>query len=190
MNLHSKLFLILIFSTIFNACKKGCTDPEAYNYNINRTIDNGSCKYYQSVPLDSVKVYSFPELNNQNQGWDAGYSSDIDSNNTFPDLFLGFISPTNYVNNNLTYVYNDVNPFIVDYTFELMPKLTSSQWINLGYWIYLYDLEYDNSFEPIDSVYLEPFDNYGSSRSERFKTSMAVNQGFNNLNLEAYFSWQ
>ena len=71
-----------------------------------------------------------------------------------------------------------------------MPKLTSSQWINKGYWIYLYDLEYDNSFEPIDSVYLEPFDNYGSSRSERFKTSMSVNQGFNNLNLEAYFSWQ
>lgn len=190
MKLVNKLLTLVILLLIFNACKKGCTDPDAYNYNMNRTEDNGSCKYYQSVSLDSVRVYSFSELNNQNQGWDAGYSNDIDSNNTLPDLFLGFISPSNYVNNNLTYVYNDVNPLIVDYTFELMPKFTSSQWVNLGFWIYLYDLEYDNTYEPIDSVYLEPFDNYGSSRTERFKNSMTVSRGFNKLNLVAYFSWQ
>ncbi len=183
-------FLIIIGMTaLLFSCKKGCTDPEAYNYNMNRSIDNGSCKYYNTVTLDSVKVNSFAEFNNQSQGWDAGSSADIDNDNTLPDLFLGFKSPNNYISNNSTVVYYDVNPFDVNYTFELNPKLTSTQWINSGYWVYLYDIEFDNSYEPIDSVFLEPFDNYGSSKDERFQKTISVDKGFNLLNIVAYFSW-
>ena len=189
MKLFNKIFLIIVFLSTFSSCKKGCTDPEAYNYNINRTIDNGSCSYYQTVTLDSVKVNSFAEFNNQNEGWDAGFLPDIDNDNTLPDLSLGFRSPTNYVSNNSTVIYDDVNPFDVDYTFELNPKLTSSQWINSGYWIYLYDIEYDYTYEIIDSVFLEPFDNYGTFRDARFKRVISVDKGFNLVNLEAYFSW-
>jgi hypothetical protein len=189
LNTFKKFLMIIGGFVVLLSCKKGCTDPEAYNYNSNRTIDNGSCRYYKTVTLDSVKVNSFAELNNQNQGWDAGFSPDIDNNNTLPDLFLGFRSPTNYVSNNATVLYYDVNPFDVDYTFELNPKLTSSQWINSGYWIYLYDLEYDNTFELIDSVFIEPFDYYGSTRDTRFQKVISVDKGFNLMNLKAYFSW-
>ena len=180
--------MVIIFLTAsMYCCKKGCTDPEAYNYNVNRSIDNGRCKYYNTVSLDCVVINSFAELNHQGNGWDAGVSPDTDGDNTFPDLFLSFITPTGY--ESYSNIREDVNPFDVYYTFEIVPKLTSSQWFDSGYWIYLYDFEYDNTFELIDSVFLEPFDYYESSSSSRFKTKISINKGFNMLNMDAYFSW-
>ena len=44
--------LILICLVLFlNSCEKGCTDPNAANYNSNAKKDNGSC-YYLNPPTN------------------------------------------------------------------------------------------------------------------------------------------
>ena len=54
MKKHLKLFLTITASVaLFYSCKKGCTDPNAANYNPSANRDNGSC-YYINLPTNLV----------------------------------------------------------------------------------------------------------------------------------------
>tara|TARA_B100001287_G_scaffold141563_1_gene119097 strand:+ start:31771 stop:32403 length:633 start_codon:yes stop_codon:yes gene_type:complete len=48
------LFVIATCFFIFSCKKKGCTDENAVNYNINAKVDDGSCEF-----LDSVRIGQF-----------------------------------------------------------------------------------------------------------------------------------
>ena len=54
MKKHLKLFLtITAFVALLYSCKKGCTDPNAANYDPSANRDNGSC-YYINLPTNLV----------------------------------------------------------------------------------------------------------------------------------------
>ena len=47
MKWFDKICLMVVFLLALSSCKKGCTDPEALNYNDRAEDDNGSCVYEQ-----------------------------------------------------------------------------------------------------------------------------------------------
>ena len=54
MKKHLKLFLTITASVaLLYSCKKGCTDPNAANYDPSANRDNGSC-YYINLPTNLV----------------------------------------------------------------------------------------------------------------------------------------
>ena len=103
------LFIFLI-SLLFFSCRKGCTDPLAYNYNANRTVDKGNCKYYDLVYLDSIKISRINSQNELGNNWDSGDSLDYDNDDSNPDVSLKVIAPSGYHAFSVN-MFTNVNPF-------------------------------------------------------------------------------
>ena len=53
MKLIIRLFFLFTVFSVTQSCKKGCTDPNASNYNPEAKKDNGSC-YYVNLPTNLV----------------------------------------------------------------------------------------------------------------------------------------
>ena len=169
---------------VFDSCKKGCTDPYAENYNPNREIDNGSCNVYSHVLLNSVNIHTIPELNSIGYAWDAGFGTDLDDDNTYPDLFVSFKADNGYSLIPNTY-WPTVDPNNVGVYQELDPVLSLSSWQQGGFWIYLSEIDFPFEEELIDSVFVDPFD-YDAGYN-RFKDTMMVIKG--NIQLTANMNW-
>ena len=65
---------IILFVFITTSCKKGCTDPLAYNYNAHRSIDNGRCKYHNFVRIDSIRILNISDTDQNGVEWDDPFN--------------------------------------------------------------------------------------------------------------------
>ena len=80
----------------------GCTDPAALNYNINATVDDGSCEYCVYGCMDGTAlVGGFPDIN----GYDNTAVYDCDTSTTVPTS--GSLCPSPCATG---YQYNNYNP--------------------------------------------------------------------------------
>tara|TARA_B100000683_G_scaffold79120_1_gene78165 strand:+ start:1862 stop:2407 length:546 start_codon:yes stop_codon:yes gene_type:complete len=175
------LYFTLIFILPLTGCKKGCTDPLGYNYNANRSIDNGRCKYHQFVSLDSIKIYHVKDENDNGIGWDYPFSwwdltfdvfIDDELVHILPDIYS--VNFSTYMTENFTVDLSDVN------------SLKNYDWESSEYKIVIYD--YDNpNIEPVDSAVINPFYYLGSRQNDRFFDSISYDQ--HDLDFTAYFSW-
>ena len=189
-NKFSLYIVCVLFSTLcFNSCKKGCTDPLAFNYNSNRTEDNGSCRYYDLVFLDSIRINRISEVDQIGYGWDAGDTLDVDNDFTFPDLYVTVLTPSGYLYNSTSY-WSDINPNYCDVLMDFSGQISSSQWEQNGFIIYLYDYEYDNTIQFIDSVFVNPYNYNATSKSQRFKTSISTDYNIEGIGVDVYFDWK
>lgn len=181
------LFIFLI-SLLFFSCRKGCTDPLAYNYNANRTVDNGKCKYYDLVYLDSIKISRINSQNELGNNWDSGDSLDYDNDESNPDVSLKVITPSGYHAFSVN-MFTNVNPFYPDIVFDFNNDFASDMWSSNGFSILIYEFEMDFSTQLIDSVYIKPFDANESRKSDRFKKRVVLDYFADSIGLTAFFSW-
>lgn len=183
-----KLTLVLPLAIIamFSSCKKGCTDPYAYNYNSKKKKDNGSCTVYSNVTLNSIKIETIPALNPDGETWDNATNNDYDQDNTYPDLFVSFSAEGGYDYIPNTY-FPDVNPAIVNRTQSLGSPISVTEWQDgNGFWVYFYEADYQGAIKiKMDSVLIEPFEMDASS--DRFKDTLMVTKG--DISFEARMEW-
>ena len=173
---------------MFFSCRKGCTDPLAYNYNANRTVDNGNCKYYDLVYLDSIKISRINSQNELGNNWDSGDSLDYDNDDSNPDVSLKVITPSGYHAFSVN-MFTNVNPFYPDIVFDFNNDFASDMWSSNGFSILIYEFEMDFSTKLIDSVYIKPFDANESRKSDRFKKRVVLDYFADSIGLTAFFSW-
>jgi hypothetical protein len=66
------VFILWIFlATIFNSCKKGCTDPKADNYTASATVDDASCWGCDSVVvLDNHSSFGLTDMSSLSPRFD------------------------------------------------------------------------------------------------------------------------
>jgi hypothetical protein len=180
------LIIALLFSVvIFDSCKKGCTDPYAYNYNANREIDNGSCNIYSHVVLHSVDIQSIPEYNSLGYPWDAGFGDDLDNDNSYPDLYVHFRADSGYSYNSSSWNWYDVDFNNVNVNQDLSVPLSLSAWRTGGFWVYLEEVDNGWYKEHIDSIFVDPFD-YDATYN-RFLDTLVVTKG--EIQLTANMEW-
>jgi hypothetical protein len=186
----NKLFypFVVFIILVSISCKKGCTDPLAYNYNANKTIDKGNCKFYDLVYLDSIKITRVNSQNSLGNNWDAGDSLDFDNDNSNPDISLEIVTPNDYHDFSVN-MYTNINPFNPDIIFDFNNDFASDMWASNGYKIYVYDFEMNFTTQLIDSVFIMPFNSDGSSRSDRFQKEVVLEYFNEGIGLIAYFSW-
>ena len=174
------LYLVLIFILPLTSCKKGCTDPLAYNYNANRSIDNGRCKYHQYVRLDSVRIYNIKDENDNGLGWDSPFAWWDMTFDVFIDDELVHVLPDIY-SVNFSYMSEDVLVDLSD-----VSALKNYDWESSDYKIVFFD--YDNpNVEIVDSAIINPFYYLGTRQNDRFFDSIRYDQ--HDLDFRAYFSW-
>ena len=185
-----KFFCLVITIAIFStSCKKGCTDPLAYNYNSNRTIDNGSCKVYDLIYLDSIRIDRIRSQNSLGNNWDSGDSLDFDNDDSNPDISLKIVTPSGYHAPSVN-MFTNINPYNADVLFDFNDDFASDMWSNGGYTVYVYDFEMNFSTQLIDSIFIMPFDAIEKRRSQRFKKRIVFDYFERGIGLTAYFSWE
>jgi hypothetical protein len=181
------LFITLLVLT--SSCKKGCTDPLAYNYKPNKTVDNGKCKYYDLVYLDSIKISRVRSQNSLGNNWDSGDSLDYDNDNSNPDISLKIITPSGY-NHSSVNMYTNVNPFDANILFEFNNDYASDMWSQNGFLVYVYDFEMNFSTQLIDSLWINPFNSDQTGKSNRFQKEVEFEYNSDGIGLVAYFRWE
>ena len=181
-------YLLIGLFLFISSCKKGCTDPLAYNYNSNKTIDNGNCNYYDLVYVDSIKIKRFPSVNQLGNTWDGGDSLDIDNDNTFPDIHIKVKTPIGYINE-INHWPGSVNPFSCNLLFNCGNSISSNAWDQAGFTFYIYDYEYNLSLQLIDSLIISPFNFNGSGRSNRFIRKYELDSSSDEIDFTVYFHW-
>jgi len=94
LNLPLILFFCGAFVFSLNSCsKKGCTDPDADNFNADAGKDDGTCNFsgrvmfwFNGQTADSLYYNYSDYLNITVDGQNVGqYTSDLDSDNSAPD---------------------------------------------------------------------------------------------------------
>ncbi len=171
--------LLIIFIT--PGCKKGCTDPLAYNYNAHRSVDNGRCKYYNHVRIDSIRIFNISDTDQNGVKWDEPFN--------WWDLTFDV-----YVGNDLIYMSD-----IFDVNFSMMGndvfldlsddnQLKNEDWENDGYKIVFYDYD-DPYLVPVDSALINPFYYVGMKKNDRFLKKIKYKYRNVDLEFETYFSW-
>jgi hypothetical protein len=184
------LITLSLFTLItFNACKKGCTDPYAKNYNAKKTKDNGKCEVYNRVILHSIDVKTIPEKTSNGYLWDDGHTGDKDNNNSFPELYTYFKAEGGYDYDPQNY-YETIDPYNVNISFELNPTISVTDWKNdKGFWVYFYDVDSLGYYlELIDSVKIKPFDLNADDEDIKFKDTIDVSK--NGILFTANMSWE
>ena len=189
MKKNVSLLLSLILIICFNSCKKGCTDPLAYNYNSNRTIDNGSCRFYDLIYLDSLRLTRFDDANSLGNNWESGDSLDYDNDNSYPDVYIKVKTPSGYLYDPFEY-YEDISPFNPDLFIDYNDNISSNNWQEEGFVLYIYDYELNSSFQLMDSVEVMPFNYNGTSKSRRYIREHHYNYMSNGIGLSLYFHWE
>ena len=172
---------IILFVFITISCKKGCTDPLAYNYNAHRSIDNGRCKYHNHVRIDSIRILNISDTDQNGVKWDDPFN--------WWDLTFDV-----YVGNDLIYMSDifDVNFYSMgnDVFLDLSDEneLKNDEWENDGYKIVFYD--YDDPYVvPVDSAVINPFYYVGMKKNDRFLKKIKYKDRNVDLEFETYFSW-
>ena len=176
----------LAIATGFNSCKKGCTNPKAYNYKKKKKKDNGSCELYKSVTLSSIDIKTVPEYNSNGAFWDSGNGDDLDNDNTRPDLFVKFRVEGGYSDVSNSY-YPTINPSNVNKTKTLVSPLVLSEWDGKVFWAYFYEIDNPTTnphYELMDSVEIRPF---LESASDKFRDTLEVSSG--DISFTANMQW-
>ena len=172
---------IILFVFITTSCKKGCTDPLAYNYNAHRSIDNGRCKYHNHVRIDSIRILNISDTDQNGVEWDDPFNWwDL----TF-DVYVGndLIYMSDLFVVNFSSMGNDV---FLDLSDE--NELKNDEWENDGYKIVFYD--YDDPYVvPVDSAVINPFYYVGMKKNDRFLKKIKYKYRDVDLEFETYFSW-
>ncbi len=172
---------IILFVFITTSCKKGCTDPLAYNYNAHRSVDNGRCKYHNHVTIDSIRIFNISDTDENGVEWDEPFSWwDL----TF-DVYVGsdLLYESDVFNVNFSMLDNDV---FID--FSDRNGIKNDEWENTGYRIVFYD--YDDPFlVPVDSAEINPFYYVGMRKNDRFLEKIKYKYRNVDLEFETYFSW-
>ncbi len=169
-----------------DSCKKGCTNPKAYNYNAKKKKDNGSCKLYTSVTLHSIDIATIPARNSHGHLWDDGYDGDLDNDNTKPDLRVTFSAEGGYSDVSSSTFYT-VEPSNVNKTKTLTSPLSITDWENKIFWAYFYERDgsyYSPHYELIDSVEIRPF---LDSDSDKFRDTLEISSG--SISFTANMAW-
>ena len=171
----------ILFVSITTSCKKGCTDPLAYNYNAHRSIDNGRCKYHNFVRIDSIRILNISDTDQNGVEWDDPFNWwDL----TF-DVYIGndLIYMSDIFDVNFSMMGNDV---FLDLSDE--NELKNDEWENDGYKIVFYD--YDDPYVvPVDSAVINPFYYVGMKKNDRFLKKIKYKYRNVDLEFETYFSW-
>ena len=172
---------IILFVFITTSCKKGCTDPLAYNYNAHRSIDNGRCKYHNFVRIDSIRILNISDTDQNGVEWDDPFNWwDL----TF-DVYIGndLIYMSDIFDVNFSMMGNDV---FLDLSDE--NELKNDEWENDGYKIVFYD--YDDPYVvSVDSAVINPFYYVGMKKNDRFLEKIKYKYQNVDLEFETYFSW-
>lgn len=176
-------FYVCIILCVFitTSCKKGCTDPLAYNYNAHRSIDNGRCKYHNHVRIDSIRILNISDTDQNGVEWDDPFNWwDL----TF-DVYVGndLIYMSDIFDVNFSSMGNDV---FLDLSDE--NELKNDEWENDGYKIVFYDYD-DPHVVPVDSAVINPFYYVGMKKNDRFLKKIKYKYRNVDLEFETYFSW-
>ena len=172
---------VLLILFITPSCKKGCTDPLAYNYNAHRSVDNGRCKYHNHVRIDSIHIFNISDTDENGVGWDEPFNSwDL----TF-DVFVGddLVFVSDIFDVNFSSMDNDVFLNLSDRN-----GIKNNDWENNGYKIVFYDYD-DPYLVPIDSAEINPFYYVGMKEKDRFLEKINYKYPNVDLEFETYFSW-
>ena len=117
------LFCLLFLSILFIKCEKGCTDPNAENYNPDAKKDNGSC-YYIDLPSN----LNYTITNQANSGL-VEVAATAANENFFTFVFLDGTDSTiiTSVDGQASYSYFTSGT----YTIKIRANLSTSQFIEV-----------------------------------------------------------
>ena len=184
-----RFILIFVIVSLFFSCKRGCTDPFAYNYKPNKTVDNGKCKFYDIVYVDSLRINRLPSVNTIGNSWDGGDSLDFDNNNSYPDIHIQVNTPSGY------YIigdefWSDVNPFSSNLFAYYGDKISSSGWEENSFTFYIFEWDLDFSMQLIDSIVINPFKQEERNRKHRFLEEVNLDYNNDGIGMDFYFHWE
>lgn len=69
---------IVLGTTVVSCKKKGCTDPEAINYNAEAKKDDNSCNYEDPAPYSTPSTYSFTDASGNSTVYFQGQTDRLD----------------------------------------------------------------------------------------------------------------
>jgi len=112
---------LLALSLFFNSCKKGCTDPNAENYNPEAKKDNGSC-YFINLPTNLECT-----ITNVDNSGVVEIQATATNENFFTFIFMNATDSTiiTSTNGSASYSYSSSGTYII----KTRANLTSSQYI-------------------------------------------------------------
>ena len=112
---------LLALPLFFNSCKKGCTDPNAENYNPEAKKDNGSC-YFINLPTNLEST-----ITNVDNSGVVEIQATATNENFFTFIFMNATDSTiiTSTNGSASYSYSSSGTYFI----KTRANLTSSQYI-------------------------------------------------------------